>query len=135
MKRRAFSLLETVLALGLIAILMVALSTLFLRLLGGSDKSGDSSAGLQLADSILEQAIRAKDFDPPPLDGKVSLYTHDASLAQEFSYRLTSTATVVTPGKPAIYYMDVHVWWNQPRGQNRLGQGRLDVNLSRLVTP
>lgn len=135
MKRRAFSLLETVLALGLLAMMMVTLGGLFLRLLGSSDKSGDTSAGLQLADSILEQAIRAKDFDPPPLDGKISIYTHDAGAPQEFSYRLTSTATVVTAGQPAIYYMDVHVWWNQPRGSNRLGQGRLEAGVSRLVTP
>lgn len=135
MRRQAFSILETVLALGLIALMMVALGTLFLRLLGSSDKSGDTSAGLQLADSLLEQAIRGKDFDPPALDGKISLYTHDARAAQEFSYRLTSSATVVTPGQPAIYYMDVHVWWNQPRGGARRGQGRLEASASRLVTP
>ncbi len=135
MRRRAFSLLETVLALGLIALMIVALGFLFLRLLGSADKSGDSSAGLQLADSILEEAIRASNFDPPPLDGKVSLYTHDARAAQEFSYRLSSSATVVTPGQPAIYYMDVHVWWTQPRGGRRQGQGRLEASVSRLVTP
>ena len=135
MKSRAFSLLETVLALGLIALMITALGILFLRLLGSSDKSGDSAAGLQLADSVLEQAIRNKNFDLPALDHKIRLYTHDARAAQEFSYRLTSSATVVTPGQPAIYYMDVHVWWNVPQGGSRLHQGKLEASVSRLVTP
>lgn len=135
MKRQAFSLMETVLALGLIALMTATLGILFLRLLSSSDKSGDTSAGLQLADSILEQAIRNKNFDLPAADRSLSLYTHDARAAQEFTYRLTSTATVVTAGAPAIYYMDVHVWWNQPQGSNRLHQGRLEASVSRLVTP
>jgi len=130
--------LETVVALGILAILLVVMGALFVRLIGSSNKSGDTSAGLQIADGVLQEAIQSKSFDVVPGDRKIYVYTHDAASPTEFIYRLTSTPTVVTVSVPAqrpIYYMDVHVWWNQPRGTNRLGQGRLEAQTGRLVTP
>lgn len=133
--RRGFTVLETVLALGLISMILVFLCVLFIRLIGTSDKSGDTSAGLELADSLLQQCVQNKDFEPPGSNRSLLLYTHDAAAATEFTYQITSQPTVVTPGQKPIYFMDVHVWWNGPAGSTRHGQGRLETHLSRLVTP
>ena len=133
--RRAFTVLETVLALGLLSVILIFLGALFIRLIGTSDKAGDTSAGLELADSLLQQSIQNQLFDPPASDRKVRLYTHDAAAATEFVYRITSQATVMTAGQKPIYYMDVHVWWDIPAGSTRQGQGRLETHLSRLVSP
>lgn len=132
---RGFTILETVLALGLITLILVFLGVLFIRLIGTSDKSGDTSAGLNLADSLLQECVQKKIFDHPGMDRSVRLYTHDASAATEFVYRISSQPTVMTAGQKPIYYMDVHVWWNVPAGSTRHGQGRLETHLSRLVTP
>jgi hypothetical protein len=127
--------METVLALGLISIILVFLCVLFIRLIGTSDKSGDTSAGLELADSLLQQCIQTKVFEPPGGNHRVLLYTHDAAAATEFTYQISSQPTVVTPGQKPIYFMDVQVWWDIPAGSTRHGQGRLETHLSRLVTP
>lgn len=133
--RRGLTVLETVVALGLLACLIVFLGGLFVQLIGTSNKAGDSTVGLQLAQSLLDETVRAGQF--PPAVGPQSrlLYAHDAAVAQEFMYQVTSSATQVTPGKAPIYYVDVQVWWNGPAGQARHGQGRLEARLGRLVTP
>lgn len=133
--RRGFTVLETVLALGLLTFILVFLGILFIRLIGTSDKAGDTSAGLELADRLLQESIQNRVFDPPAVDRRLTLYTHDASNPTEFIYRVTSQPTVVTAGQKPIYYMDVHVWWNVPAGTTRHDQGRLETHLSRLVTP
>ena len=129
---RGLTLLETVIALGVLAILLIGLSGLFLRLLAGAEKSNDLSAGLLVAERILQQECSAARFQSSPAGQSTLLYNHDGATAQEFLYQVTcSPMTVVTGGQP-IYYVDVQVWWS---GGSRQGQGRLSTRAGRLATP
>jgi hypothetical protein len=130
--KKGLSLLELVVALGLVAGLVVISSSLFARLLASTDKSGDTAIGLQLAESLLQDAVLAKNFPPLPHSAVIRLYAHDVQSPQEFLYQLTATPKVLQVGQPPIYLMDVSVTWNNAQ---RAGQGQLRAKLSRLVTP
>ena len=128
--------METVVALGVLAVLMVAMASFFVRILWSSDKSGDQSAGLQLADQILQDCIAQQAFEVAAVDHTVTLYTHDAAAPTEFTYRVTSEAVLLPECTRPSYAMDVHVtWFNQSPGTARSGHGKLETHLGRLVTP
>jgi len=120
------TLMEAVLALALLAILLIFVSGLFLRLLAGSEKSSDLTAGAMLAESILQEQCAGRDFVSTVQQRRL-LYNRDGSQAEEFLYRVTCTR--VSPG---IYYVDVEVAWG---GGSRQGQGQLKTRLGRLASP
>lgn len=135
MRHRALTLLETVVALGIIGFLLITLAVLFTAFLRGSDKTGDQTVALQLADRVLQEAVDARRFDPTPAT-VIRLYTHDASQAIEFTYQLDSTPKTMPGGTVAnCYYLDAHVWWSPPGGPNALTKGRLETHCYRLVSP
>jgi Tfp pilus assembly protein PilV len=125
------TLLETVIALGVLAVLLIGLSGLFLRLLAGAEKSNDTSAGLLVAERLLQQECNTGKFQSSPPQSTL-LYTHSGEQAQEFLYQVTCSPMQVTAGGKPIYYVDVQVWWS---GGSRAGQGRLSTRAGRLVTP
>lgn len=117
--------------MGVLAILLTGLSALFLRLLGSTEKANDLSAGLLVAERVLqEQAVLGR-FESSPPD-KTLLYTHDGRQAMEFLYQVTCSPMQVSPGGASIYYVDVQVWWS---GGQRQGQGQLFTRAGRLITP
>lgn len=128
--------METIVALGVVALLLVAMASFFARILWSSDKSGDKTAGLQLADQILQECIQQQLFEPPAGDRTVLLYTHDAAAPTEFTYRVTSTTVLLPECTRPSYALDVHVsWFPQSSSTARSGRGRLEAQLNRLVTP
>lgn len=125
-RRRGLTLMEAVLAIALLAILLLFVSGLFLKLLAGSEKSSDLTAGAMLAESLL----RSQCDDPNFLSStnqRRMLYNRDGSQAEEFLYSVTCTR--VSPG---IYYVDVQVSWG---GGSRAGQGQLRTRLGRIASP
>ena len=132
-KRRGLTVLETVFALALLAVMLLSLSALFLKLLSSSEKGADQQAGLLLAERILSDITRRGEFSSMGQRSGRQLYNHDASAVTEFTYQVTCTSYQVDPpDSPNIYFVDVHVWW---MGDQRAGQGQLHTQLSRLVTP
>lgn len=128
------SLLETVLAIGVLGFLIVTLGVLFTGFLRTSDKTGDLTVGLQLAEQILQETVNAKSFAYRP-DTLMRLYTHDASQSGEFHYQVDVLPKTLTGGATTnAYYLDVQVWWSDPNTQSA-GRGRQSVHLTRLVTP
>lgn len=133
---RALTLLETVVALGILTLLLISAAAFFTRMLWSSDKSGDQSAGLQLAESILQECIDQQAFDQPAADRQVRLYTHDAQQQTEFTYRLSAIPVFLPQCSSPSYALDVHVrWFGGDPGQARAGRGLLEARLTRLVTP
>lgn len=118
--------MEAVLALSLLAVLLIFVSGLFLRLLAGSEKSSDLTAGAMLAESILQQQCASREF-VSSVNQRRLLYNRDGSQAEEFLYQVTCTR--VSAG---IYYVDVEVSWS---GGSRQGQGQLKTRLGRLASP
>lgn len=136
LSQTALTLLETVVALGILAILLICAAGFFTRILWSSDKSGDQSAGLQLAESLLQECIDQQAFDLPTIDRQLRIYTHDARQQTEFTYRLSSTPVFLPRCSQPSYSLDVHVrWFGGSPGQSRSGRGLLEAHLSRLVTP
>lgn len=124
--------LETTIALAVLALMLIGLSGLFLRLLASSEKSGDQTTGIMLAERLLRERIESRSFGNVTTPESLFLYTHDGSSPTEFVYRVTSTPIVLNPTQPEIYYMDVEVQW---MGGTRQGQGQLVSRAGRLVTP
>lgn len=118
--------MEAVLALALLAVLLTFVSGLFLRLLAGSQKSSDLTAGAMLAESILQAHCAEGEFLSSTNQQRL-LYNRDGSQAEQFLYQVTCTR--VSPG---IYYVDVEVSWG---GGSRQGQGQLKTRLGRLASP
>jgi len=124
--------LETTIALAVLALMLIGLSGLFLRLLASSEKSGDQTTGIMLAERLLRERVEARNFGSVASPESRYLYTHDGSSPTEFVYRVTSTPMVLNSGEPEVYYMDVEVQW---MGGTRQGQGQLVSRVGRLVTP
>lgn len=122
--------METVIALGLLAVLLVGMSGLFLRLLAGSEKGNDTTAGTMLAEQLLQQQAAGGIFENN--SGISRLYTHDGSAAVEYVYQITCAPMTVSPSGSNVYYVDVQVTW---MGASRHTQGQLRARAGRLVTP
>lgn len=112
--------------------MLIGLSGLFIKLLASSEKSGDQTTGIMLAERLLRERIEGRTFVTMAAPESLFLYTHDGSNPTEFVYRLTSTPIVLNTSEPEIYYMDVEVQW---MGGSRKDQGQLVSRAGRLVTP
>jgi len=119
-------LLETLLAFALLANMLLGMSSLFLKLLAGSEKGGDLQAGFFLAQKMVAEETR---FASVPSRDVATLYSHDGTTPLQFTYQVTST--LVQPS-PRLYYVDVEVWW---MGGQRSNQGQLHVRLGKLRAP
>lgn len=134
MRRHGLTLLETVIALGIIGFLLVTMAALFTSFLRTSDKTGDLTIGLQLAERLVQETVESRRFDPVAAS-TIRLYTHDASQPVEFTYQVDATPKTLPGGvSENCYYLDAHVWWSPP-GLNTMGKGRQEVHCYRLVSP
>lgn len=122
--------METIIALGLLAALLVGMSGLFLRLLAGSEKVNDTTVGTMYAEQVLQDQVSSGLFESN--SGTSRLYSHDGSAALEFTYQVTCSPMQVPPGSMTAYYVDVQVYW---MGASRSGQGQLRARSGRLVSP
>ena|GEM_PF-6740050 len=106
MKHRGLTLAEFVLALGLLAMLVVAVGGLMTRLIAASSKSSDLSAGMELAQRVLNEVILRGAYDTSVAVTQHAIYSHNDQVVTEFTYQVTSTPVNV-PSSPPSYYVVV----------------------------
>lgn len=148
--RRAFSLLELVLSLGLLAAALVVLVTLFIQLFQAGNKAGHTASGVRVAETVLNQQLHAVFHDAHPLYTRAAFWSTDGTVdgglqlaATDYSYQLDFTTVVSNTGgatlgaslaENRLKAVHVRVWWWGPGADStRTGQGRLTVELCRLV--
>ncbi|MBS2036743.1 hypothetical protein JST97_17265 [bacterium] len=136
MKRWGLTLAEFVLALGLMAILLVMVGGLMTRLVAASNKSGDLSAGMELAQRVLNDVVLRGTYDTSQALTTYTLYSHNDQVVTEFTYQVTSTPVAV-PDSPPSYFVVVDTWWwgAGATHDSRANMGKLHARLSRLVSP
>lgn len=136
MKRWGLTLAEFVLALGLMAMLLVFVGGLMTRLVAASNKSGDLSVGMELAQRLLDETVLRGTYDTSQALTSYAVYSHGDQLATEFTYQITSTPIAV-PDSPPSYFVVVDTWWwgADKNRDSRTNMGKLHARLSRLVSP
>lgn len=136
MKRTGLTLAEFVLALGLLALLLVSVGGLMTRLLAASSKSSDLSAGMELAQRVLDQVVLRGTYDASQPVTKYYVYGHNDQTPTEFTYQVTSTPVAV-PNAPPSYYLVIDTWWlgADKTHDSRANMGKLHARLARLVSP
>ena len=150
-KPGGFSLAELVLSLGLLTVAMVMLSSLFVGLYRGSDKSGNQSTGLNAAETVLNQQIhdifkgthptltKAAFFasnSPPGLSGSLTLSSTEFLYQFDYVTVQSNLGTDLGVGLSGNRLKAVTVtcwWWGQAANSHRAGLGKLSVQLRRLV--
>lgn len=132
-----------VVALALLAVITVATTVFFLRLIMSSTKGADQTVALELADSVLNQSADLPPGDWAALHDEHSavLQSHGEEAPTVYTYRLDvneveGARAWATPAPPddhvmgGLYRLDVEVtWWDT--GHKQLG--RLRAHASRVV--
>lgn len=116
--RQGLTLAETVLALGLLTTIALAVIGVFSKLLTAGVKNADQSVGRALAEKVLDRALQ----EGPPGWGvgsgstQINLYSHDNYSGTSFTYSVTPVRlTTPKPTYPMgnVYHVQVEVyWWN-----------------------
>lgn len=138
---RGLSLLELLVALGLLAVLFVTLSTLLLTLLQASSKNVNGSAGLAVAEKTLDECIRLGTYWPVPNEQALGIYTLDNKSQTKFWSRISTVPVIANSGLQMSggYYVEVEVWWwaeqGAASGTRRDGQGATHCKLGRFHYP
>ncbi|MBN9419659.1 MAG: prepilin-type N-terminal cleavage/methylation domain-containing protein [Candidatus Eremiobacteraeota bacterium] len=149
--RRGFSLAELILCLGILAISLVFLTSFFISLYRATDKSGNTAIGTRAAETVINQQLHDIYKGSHPTLTKSSFFAADAApglsgslqLGQtEFQYQMDySTVQSSSGGSLGASLAGNRVkmvtvrcwWWGANAGSQRAGQGRLSVELHRLV--
>ncbi len=118
--RLAFSLAEAMLAVGFTAVVVLALLSLGIALLAGSQKNADVGIAQQVAETELQRAIYEADWTDASYPVKVA--------GTDYQVALYCTE-VPSLGDKAHQLEVVVTWWDG----NRQGYGRLKVRNGRLV--
>jgi Tfp pilus assembly protein PilV len=121
---KGFTLLEVVLACGLLGCVMLGLIALFLQLHAGSVKSANLTAGHYFAVERLQETLAPSAPWPPAGSRESGIYTLDAEKQTTFYHQVSVTAL-----NPQSDYVQVRVWWWN--GQ-RSGQGILSTSTGRV---
>lgn len=124
------------LALGLLGLLLVFVGGLMTRLVAASSKSSDLSAGMELAQRVLDDVVLRGVYDTSTPVIKYAIYSHNDQAVTEFTYQVTSTPIAV-PAAPSSYYVVVDTWWlgADKNHDSRVNMGKLHARLTRLVAP
>lgn len=150
------TLLETLLALILLSLLIVGVLGLLGSLLVASTKSTDNTAGLMVAQEVLDDA-EFQGYPSPSRNLQLSadgvwkgvkrLYSHEESYPVEFKYdavwsKLGDAYTYELAGRKTrvqfgsiLYRVDVTVYWmgDDPEAHRAEGGGLRKVRLERIV--
>lgn len=135
--RRGLSLVELLLALGILTVAIVLIIGLFLSLLRSSTKTADLTTGMYHARERLREVIEKDQYWPVPADLAQGLYTTDSTSQTRYFSRVTSVPVPGSaPDYKGGYYISVDVWWwNQAPGQTRQGQGVLSTRAGQFFYP
>lgn len=151
MNRRGFSLAELILCLGILATALVFLTSFFISLYHSADKSGNTSSGVHVAETVLNQQLhdiyrgthptltKATFFatNGPSLTGRLQLASTEFQYQMDFAtVQNAASGGDLGAGLPGNRVKAVTVkcwWWGSNANSQRTGQGRLSVELHRLV--
>jgi len=139
------------LCLGILAVALIFLTSFFISLYHASDKSGNTATGTRAAETIINQQLHDIFKGTHPTLTKAGFFAGDATpgitgslqLGQtEFQYEM-DYATVQSSaggslgaglGSNRLKAVTVRCWWwGADANARRAGQGRLSVELHRLV--
>lgn len=138
---------ELTISLGILATALVILTIFFISLYHAGDKSGNTATGTRAAETVLNQQLHDIFHGTHPSLTKATFFAGDASPgvtgqlllgATEFQYQMDYATVRSTAGGDLgaslsgnrLKSVTVKCWW---WGEQRAGQGRLSVTLSRLV--
>lgn len=146
MVRKGFSLLEIIIAIGVLAIAIVTVTALFTKVLRGSQKSVDLSRGTMLAQAIISERIYntfdddvVKDLWWTRVDAGIYAGPSnfwESQTVNDMRYVLYAAPVTALGAQPyRAAKVDVVVWWwdSQQTGGAREGYGELRTEVSRLV--
>lgn len=133
-KDRGFSLVELMIAIGILATAIILIMGVFLMGLDASQKGADLTAGTVVARFILDEYIYGMDFAgmPSPATGSTLPAGTGTYALNNTNYSYSIDVTAVDHD---LKKLDVSVWWwgSSPGSSTRAGQGQLKTNLSCLV--
>jgi Tfp pilus assembly protein PilV len=146
----AFTLGEVLVALGLIAVAILAVLALSITVARTSQESVDQSVGGLVATQILDSLIDNLRSDPPGglrkkfLDNDFTSSPFDSGTivnnGTEYEYEIFATTVTKTDGSPIgetmgrrLKKVDVVVSWWDAKDTQRQGYGKLQFFQSRLV--
>ncbi len=129
--------MEIVVSFGILALLFLSLSYLFINLLGASAKSANKTAALVFAEEVMEAVIRKENFVSITEPVAEQLNTTSSEQATQFFYTVDCQNI---PEQPAVhasgYFITVKVtWWDENPNAERAGQGKLSAEIGRFHTP
>lgn len=144
--------IELVICLGLLALAVILLTSFFVSLYRSADKSGNTAAGIRVAETVINQQLHDIFKGLHPAITKASFFATDASpgltgnlqLDQtEFQYQMDYVTVQANGGGGDLgaslsgnKLKSVVVtcwWWGPTPNAQRAGQGKLSVRLQRLV--
>ena len=138
--KRGLTIAEVIVAIGILAVILVAVIALFLQLMSSTTKNNLLNLGTLYADRTLEQSVKnAKLGGPafaPVVTGEESMISHGDEIATKFAYRLEATKlSDPEPGEKWLLRIEVQ-WWHDDPGDSaeaRAGYGKLSTKQERLV--
>lgn len=127
--RAGLSVLEIIVALGLVTTVALTIIGLFSRLMASSSKGADQAAAELLAQAVLDRATRTGPPDWGGLSAGVELETAETSSSTRYVYQVQiDPLPDDTHPLGVLYRVGVQVRWS-----GRQDQGRLLVERSRLT--
>lgn len=148
-----FSLAEVVVCLGILALALVVSVTLFLSMFRSAEKSSHNVSGVMVAETVMTQVLHdiflglrpgltkadffANNSPPsPPLSGSLVLSNTEYQYEMDYATVTSTTGTDLGAGLSGNRLKVVTVtcwWWGPTAASQRAGQGRLSVQIRRLV--
>lgn len=145
-RARGFTLVETILALGLLAITILAMGLLTLTIIRSSTESNDRTSAAAVASTLLDRVLLEAQKDPNFWDTDYSLtpYKEDKTRFGKIDYHFKVTAhTVLDPDGDSLGQelpnnrlkrVTIVLSWFDTESTDRQGYGDLSITLSRLVS-
>lgn len=149
MLRRGFSMAELILCLGILATAIIFLTTFFISINRLSSKSDNTSIGAHAAETVLNQQLHDIFKGVHPALTKATFLNNNASPGisgsillgvTQFQYQMDYATVQAGAGgdlggsQNRLKLVTIHCWWwGANANAQRTGQGRLSVELRRLV--
>ena len=152
LSQQAMTIVELLVACGLLSVVLVTVMTLFAQLIRNTEKNSLLSAGTYFAEQVMAERIGAAEealivaannsvaaFNPAVYEGEGNLSKADQEARTKFLYKVE--AERIDPGVASdpgqMWFVKVEVrWWSDDTTTTdpaRSGYGNLSVKRSRLV--
>jgi type II secretory pathway pseudopilin PulG len=147
-KSAGFTLLETLISVGIVAVALLTVAGVFISLLSAGSKNSDLETGVLVAQGTLSSVIynvennigysaaqKTAIFNTPSSTALISAGTVNLD-TQPYIYDVTYQ-TVFTDASHTNNHLslfEIKMWWASDSSATRQGQGRTSTSLSRLVS-